>query len=234
MYTYLKTNELLEKCYSSLSIMSSTHVFHVMQIFTVFSSLIFSFVLINSELPSAMSSQTGRGGGPRARGASTKSQEDRGCKFLLYSIQKPCTTPSNFAKLTQVSPGQNIQVFARARPMNDQEKYVHLVSHNVLKISLYFRSGKTYSVVETGMKDLTVKGINNQHNKTYQFDRCFSIIIWFQSYNKSSCIARVFGPKSEQIHVYRSVVEPLLEEVITHKQGEGGGVKLFLPNLVHL
>ena len=24
---------------------------------------------------------------------------------------------------------------------------------------------------------------------------------------------RVFGPKSEQIHVYRSVVEPLLEEV---------------------
>ena len=78
------------------------------------------------------------------------------------------------------------------------------------------------------MKDLTVKGINNQHNKTYQFDRCFSIIIWFQSYNKSSCIARVFGPKSEQIHVYRSVVEPLLEEVITHKQGEGGGVKLFL------
>ena len=69
------------------------------------------------------------------------------------------------------------------------------------------------------MKDLTVKGINNQHNKTYQFDRCFSIIIWFQSYNKSSCIARVFGPKSEQIHVYRSVVEPLLEEVITHKQG---------------
>ena len=45
------------------------------------------------------------------------------------------------------------------------------------KISLYFRSGKTYSVVETGMKDLTVKGINNQHSKTYQFDRCFSLII---------------------------------------------------------
>jgi len=57
------------------------------------------------------------------------------------------------------------------------------------------RLGKTYSVVETGMKELTVKGINNQHNKTYQFDR-------------------VFGPKSEQIHVYRSVVEPLLEEVM--------------------
>ena len=33
------------------------------------------------------------------------------------------------------------------------------------------RLGKTYSVVETGMKELTVKGINNQHNKTYQFDR---------------------------------------------------------------
>jgi len=57
------------------------------------------------------------------------------------------------------------------------------------------RSGKTYSVVETGSKELTVKGINNQHNKTYQFDR-------------------VFGPKAEQIHVYRSVVEPLLEEVM--------------------
>ena len=33
------------------------------------------------------------------------------------------------------------------------------------------RSGKTYSVVETGMRELTVKGINNQHDKTYQFDR---------------------------------------------------------------
>ena len=61
--------------------------------------------------------------------------------------------------------------------MNEQEKYVHLVSHNVFKISLCFRSGKTYSVVETGMKDLTVKGVNNQHSKTYQFDRCFSLII---------------------------------------------------------
>ena len=107
--------------------------------------------------------------------------------------------------------------------MNEQEKYVHLVSHNVLKISLCFRSGKTYSVVETGMKDLTVKGINNQHNKTYQFDRCFSMIIWFWPYNKPSCIARVFGPKSEQIHVYRSVVEPLLEEVIAYKGGAGAG-----------
>ena len=83
------------------------------------------------------------------------------------------------------------------------------------------------------MKDLTVKGINNQHSKTYQFDRCFSMIIWFWPYNKPSCIARVFGPKSEQIHVYRSVVEPLLEEVIAYKGWGGGGVKLVLSNLVH-
>ena len=77
------------------------------------------------------------------------------------------------------------------------------------------RLGKTYSVVETGMKELTVKGINNQHNKTYQFDRsesCTCVEKLSSCNNKMLSSTRVFGPKSEQIHVYRSVVEPLLEE----------------------
>lgn len=69
-------------------------------------------------------------------------------------------------------------MFARARPLSASE-----------------RAARGYSVVEAGARELTVKGLNHNHDKTFQFDR-------------------VFGPKSEQLQVYRAVVEPLLEQVM--------------------
>ena len=56
--------------------------------------------------------------------------------------------------------------------MNDQERCEPILLSILFAChTVCLRLGKTYSVVETGMKELTVKGINNQHNKTYQFDR---------------------------------------------------------------
>ena len=77
-------------------------------------------------------------------------------------------------------PGQNIQVFARCRPLNQAEKNV-----------------KAYSIVDIpSHREIVIKEKPNTNlTKSYQFDK-------------------VFGPKSQQLDVYRAVVEPLIEQVI--------------------
>ena len=77
--------------------------------------------------------------------------------------------------------GQNIQVFARCRPINKAEK-----------------DKKAFSIVDIpSIKQIDVKEKPNTNmTKSYQFDR-------------------VFGPKSQQMDVYKSVVEPLIEQVLT-------------------
>ena len=56
-------------------------------------------------------------------------------------------------------PGQNIQVFARVRPINGTEK-----------------AARAYSVIDTpGHKELLLKGSNHNHTKTFQFDRVFGV-----------------------------------------------------------
>ena len=77
--------------------------------------------------------------------------------------------------------GQNIQVFVRSRPLNQNEK-----------------DKKAFSIVEIpSIKQIDVKEKPNTNlTKSYQFDR-------------------VFGPKSQQKDVYKSVVEPLIDQVIS-------------------
>jgi len=76
--------------------------------------------------------------------------------------------------------GQNIQVFARCRPLNQAEKNV-----------------KAYSIVDIpSHREIVIKEKPNTNlTKSYQFDK-------------------VFGPKSQQLDVYRAVVEPLIEQVM--------------------
>jgi kinesin family protein 11 len=69
------------------------------------------------------------------------------------------------------------------------------VCARVRPISAQERAGRTFSVVETqGHKEVVMRAHNHGHSRTFQFDR-------------------VFDAKSEQLQVYGSVVEPLLEQV---------------------
>ena len=57
---------------------------------------------------------------------------------------------------------------------------------------------KAFSIVDfPSIKQIDVKEkLHSSHTKSYQFDR-------------------VFGPKSQQIDVYKAVVEPLIDQVIS-------------------
>lgn len=70
--------------------------------------------------------------------------------------------------------GQNIQVFARCRPISGNERR---------------------SVVEVSQEKREVKVISQYENKTFYFDQ-------------------VFAPESKQIDVYRTVVRPLIDQVL--------------------
>ena len=78
--------------------------------------------------------------------------------------------------------GQNIQVFARCRPLNQAE-----------------RDKKSFSIVDLpSAREIVVKEKPNSNlTKSYQFDR-------------------VFGPKSVQLDVYKAVVQPLIEQVVSN------------------
>ena len=59
------------------------------------------------------------------------------------------------------------------------------------------RVARAYSIVETpSHKELVIKGakLGGQHSKAFQLDR-------------------VFGPQSQQLQVYKAVVEPLVDQV---------------------
>ena len=78
--------------------------------------------------------------------------------------------------------GQNIQVFARCRPLNQAE-----------------RDKKSFSIVDIpSAREIVVREKPNSNlTKSYQFDR-------------------VFGPKSAQLDVYKAVVQPLIEQVVSN------------------
>ena len=78
--------------------------------------------------------------------------------------------------------GQNIQVFARCRPLNKAEK-----------------DKKSFSIVDIpSAREIAVKEKPNSNmTKSYQFDK-------------------VFGPQSKQLDVYKAVVQPLIDQVISH------------------
>ena len=123
-----------------------------------------------------MSTQGGKGGGSRARATSSKSQ-DQGWWYKQ-------SRTFDIVLLSQLMLGYQVKIskcllghdqWTSKRGVEDWH-YSHLILHPVC-----FRSGKTYSVVETGSKELTVKGINNQHNKTYQFDRSLNCTILYQN-----------------------------------------------------
>ena len=67
---------------------------------------------------------------------------------------------------------------------------------NICKGEKAEKKCRAYSIVETpSHKEIIVKGATQANTKNFQFDR-------------------VFGSQSEQLQVYRSVVEPLIDQVM--------------------